>query len=126
MKGFSIGHAGNRVGWKTVSRLGINENMRRFKRNTDEMIREAARDVIILRNAYGDFRKKYPLEVRNTMERFLKIKSAIFAKEKQPEELRNIHKELMESWEKNRNVKAVVRGSLPEGVLIEIDGMKSK
>lgn len=90
------------------------------------MIREAARDVIILRNAYGDFRKKYPLEVRNTMERFLKIQSAIFTKEKQPEELRNIHKELMESWEKNRNVKAVVRGSLPEGVLIEIDGMKSK
>lgn len=124
VKGISVGHAGNKAGLATVLRLGVNESMQRAKRELDDKIREAQKELSILRNAYADFRQKYPPEQRNTMDMFLKIESAIFTKEQQMDELEVARTKLLEGWKKNQNVMAVIRGNLYEGVLVEIDGVR--
>lgn len=108
---------------KTILRLGINENMYKQKKKLDERIKEEAKELALLRNTYTDLRKKYLPEVRNTMEKFLKVENAIFTKEKQLEEWKATRKELTESWKHNKNVKIVITGRLYAGVVVQIDNV---
>ena len=75
-------------------------------------------------NAYLDFQKKYPPAVRNTMEMYLKIESAIYTKEKEITELSESQKQLEEKLKTMGDVKAVIKGSLYEGTIVEINGQK--
>lgn len=124
VKGILAGQTGNRAGIGTVLRLGVSDRIQRKRSELEDKIKEVEKELTILRNAYVDFRQKYPPEVRNTMEIFLKIESAIFTKEQQADELELAKRELLEGCSKNNNARMVIRGNLYEGTRVEINGIK--
>lgn len=123
-KGIQAYNVGNRVGLPTFIRIGTYEKMLQEQRQIGEEIIEVKKEMAILHNAYVDIRKKYPPEIRNTMEIYMKIESAIFTKEKQLDQLEFANVELRKKMQSVEDVKAVIRGTLFDGVTVEIGGTR--
>lgn len=119
--GMDMAYAGNRAGIPTILRLGITEER---QDDVDERLEEANKQLEILRNAYTDFHTKYPPEVRNTMDMYLKIESAIFTKEKEVEELTAYKAEMENEYKAARNAQAVIHDTVYEGTVFEICGKR--
>ena len=120
--GIDVAYAGNRVGIPTLLRLGVNEAMTDQKSLMEAKVEEANKQLEILRNAYADFHEKYPSEVRNTMEVYLKIESAIFTKEKEVDSLTFSIYEMEQVITAARDAQAVIHDTLYEGTVFEING----
>lgn len=121
VRGLFAYNLGNRAGIPTHVRLGVNEGIMQRGTRIENRIKEVTRELSILGNAYMDFQKKYPPEVRNTMEMYLKIESAIFTKEREIEHLYEAKQLHEENIEKIGCARAVIKGTLFEGIIIEID-----
>lgn len=121
IKGIMAYDIGNRAGIPTFVKVGVNETIMQRVTQTEEQIKEVNKELNILGNAYRDFQRKYPAEVRNTMSMYLKIENAIYTKEKELEKLYKIKMKVDADAEKKGFAEVVVRGNLYEGVLIEID-----
>ena len=119
-------YAGNRAGLATMIRMGIDEWISGQQDNLEARIAEGNKQLEILRNAYADFHAKYPPEVRNTMEMYLKIESAIFAKEKEVDELMIRKMEMENEVKLAKNAYAVIHDTLYEGTVFEINGKRWK
>ena len=119
-----MAYAGNRAGIATMIRLGVNDVITGMKSGMEAWIAEANKQLDILRNAYADFQKKYPPEVRNTMEMYLKIESAIFAKEKEVSELMQRRSNMESELDAVRNAHAVIHNTLYEGTTFVINGKR--
>ncbi len=117
-------HIGNHVGIHTELRLGVDTATIRKEKQIQEKIAEANKQLAILGQAYIDFQNKYPPEVRNTMEMFLKIESAIYTKELDLESLHKKQSKLQHKIKNMKGAKAVVAGNLFEGTSIYIDNIK--
>jgi hypothetical protein len=122
--GIRVDNLGNHAGIYTIVRMGVSDDILKRKKDIEQSIDSVSEELKILRSAYSEFLVKYPSEVRNTMEIFLKIEDAIFTKEKEMGELMRAKVHIDDDIKKLKNVKAVVKKSLYEGVEIEIDGMK--
>lgn len=123
IRGLSVYNMGNRVGLKTVVKLGINESIRQQKVRMEEEIKEINQQMNILGNGYLEFQRKYPPEIRNSMEMYLKIERAIYTKEK---ELENVYLQKLQlegMIQDTVDVEAYIRGTLFEGVTVEINGL---
>lgn len=117
---------GNRAGILTRINVGVSDKMRKEQREVEEKLRDNKMELMILQNAQADFQEKYPAEVRNTMEMYIKIDNAIFTKNKIIEDL-TVRKEAVEKNIANTmNSNIVCSGDLFEGVLIDINGLKWK
>ncbi|MCH5337873.1 MAG: DUF342 domain-containing protein [Acetatifactor sp.] len=114
--------AGNRVGIATKIRLGVNDEISGQKDDVEERIAETNKQLDILRNAYADFHEKYPPEVRNTMDMYLKVESAIFAKEKEMDMLMQYKMDMENEMKAVKNAHAVIHDTLYEGTVFEING----
>lgn len=123
-KGLQAYNVGNRVGLPTFIRIGTYEKMMQELRQIEEEILEVKREMAILQNAFVDFRKKYPPEVRNTMDVYMKIEKAIFTKETQLDQLEFANMEIRQKMQTAEDVKAVIRGTLFDGVTVEIGGTR--
>ena len=117
-----MAYAGNRAGIATVIRLGFDEELSEQQGDVDQRIAEANKQLDILRNAYADFHEKYPPEVRNTMDMYLKVESAIFTKEKEVDALMQYKMDMENEIKAVRNAQAVVHNTLYEGATFEING----
>ena len=117
-----MSYAGNRVGLATTFRLGLNDEIYRKQDDVDARIAEANKQLEILRNAYADFHVKYPPEVRNTMDMYLKIERAIFTKEKDVDDLMLYKMEMENELKLAKNAQAVIHDTLYEGTVFEING----
>lgn len=122
VKGMEAYNIGNHVGLPTFVKLGANETLWNQKREVEEEIGEVNEELTILRNAYTALRVKYPAEVRNTMDMYLRIESAIFTKEKQLDQLHFARLEMDKKLQTTEDVKAVIHGNLFEGVVMELGG----
>ena len=120
--GIDMTYAGNRVGLATLIRLGINEEISQQQDQVEERLAEANKQLDILRNAYADFHVKYPPEVRNTMDMYLKIESAIFTKEKEVDALLQYKADMESGIKSAREAQAVIHDTLYEGTVFEING----
>lgn len=121
VRGLFAQNLGNRAGIPTHVRLGVNEAILQRGVRIENRIKEVSRELSILGNAYMDFQKKYPPEVRNTMEMYLKIESAIYTKEREMEQLYEARQQYEENIDKIGCARAVIKGNLFEGIIIEID-----
>ena len=117
-------YAGNRAGIATMIRLGVNEELSELQEDVEQRIAETNKQLEILRNAYADFHVKYPPEVRNTMEMYLKVESAIFTKEKELDTLMQYKMDMENEIVAIRNAQAVVHDTLYEGTTFEINGKR--
>ena len=115
-------YAGNRAGIATVIRLGINDEIVEQQDDVEQRIEEANKQLDILRNAYADFHIKYPPEVRNTMDMYLKVESAIFTIEKEVDTLMQYKYDMEQEMIAVKNAQAVIHDTLYEGTVFEING----
>jgi uncharacterized protein (DUF342 family) len=122
-RGITAHNVGNHVGLPTYIRLGASEKLIKMRSQITEDINEARKELIFLHNAYNDFRRKYSPEIRNTMEMYLKIESAIFTKEKQIKELDEASVGIDRDIKELEDIKAVINGTLYEEVTIEVNGI---
>lgn len=123
-KGIQAYHIGNRAGIETVVELGANEQTRKRQLGIETKRKDVEQELLILGNSYMDFQRKYSAEVRNAMPLYLKIESAIYTKEK---ELQEIQAKMQQAEEEKRQIntaKAVIKGCLYEGTLVEIDCLR--
>ena len=124
INGFRGGNVGNRAGLFTILKVGINEVVLKNQMDIEEKINKVNKELSILGNAYMDFQRKYPPEIRNTMEMYLKIESAIYTKEKQMEQLYQAKTQMEENIQKTKDARAIVGGILYDGVIMEINGLR--
>jgi uncharacterized protein len=83
---------------------------------------EINREITLLGNSYADFQRKYPPDVRNTNKLYIKIENAIYTKKKELKEVSEQRKVLEEKTNKNKLAKVVIRGTVFNGVKIEVNG----
>lgn len=121
-KGMDVQFAGNHVGLATYLRIGVNDALFEQKNEIDAKINEAEKQLIIFQHAYADFQKKYSPEVRNVMDMYLKIESAIYTKEKEISELTEEKRRLEYEIKTVKDAEVLVRDTLYEGTQIQISG----
>lgn len=122
--GFRIFDAGNKAGILTQLKMGISHYMQERQRDLDSRMKEANKELSILGNAYIDFQRKYEPEVRNGMEMYLKIESAIFTVENKLAKLYEMKTKADEDIKKVGRASAVIRGNIYNGTAMEVDGLK--
>ena len=118
--------AGNRVGINTNLAITVSDEKKREKLATEEEIKKVTGELVTLKHSYEDFQAKYPPEIRNTMDIFLKMENAIFTKEKQLKELEDNITALEEEVTKLDLAKIQIRGNAYEGVTVAVRGMAWK
>jgi uncharacterized protein (DUF342 family) len=123
MGGIKVDNLGNPAGIITHVRIGINDSVVNQQRSIQTSIAGVNQELKVLRNAYGEFMVKYSAEERNNMEMFLKIESAIYTKELELEKLQASKDEIEQTVQKLKEVRAVVKNMLYEGVDIDINGV---
>lgn len=121
-RGMEVQYIGNRVGLATRIRLGVNDAVLKRQSIIDQKIEEVNKELFIFKNAYLDFQKKYPPEIRNVMDMYLKIESAIYTKEKEMGELLQQKQQIESELKKVKNAEVIVRDTLYEGTVFEING----
>ena len=121
-KGISAFNIGNVAGIITGVSVGGEEQFI-FELNVlEEKLCSSQRELELFKNAYMDFRRKYPPEVRNSNKIYLKLESAIHTKNLEIDKLHKKQKELMKERALADQFKIVVRGNLYQGVLVNING----
>ena len=115
---------GNNAGLATFIKLGMGERIVQKENELDNAIRNVNHDLFIFQNAHQDLQRKYPPEIRNSMEIYLKIESAVYTKEKEMEKLLQEKNKLKDDIKQAEFVNAVIENKLYEGVTFEIDGIR--
>lgn len=121
-RGMELQFAGNHVGLATCLRIGVDESLFQRKNALDAKIKEASKQLLIFHHAYSDFQKKYPPEVRNAMEMYLKIERAIYTKEKEIFEQSQERERLEQEMKEVRGAEIRVWDTIYEGTRIQISG----
>lgn len=123
-EGLRTSNLGNQAGLSTYVKLGIGERLEKKEEELGNAIRKVNQELYVLGNAHREFQCKYRAEVRNTMEIYLKIESAVYTKEKEMETLLQKKNKLEEEKKKKEFVSAVIDNQLYEGVTVEIDKIR--
>ena len=118
--------AGNRVGIATNLAITVSEEAKREKFQAEEEIKKVTGELKTLKNSYEDFQVKYPPEIRNTMDIFLKLENAIFTKEKQMKELVEELAALEDEIQELDLAQVVIKGNAFEGVTVTMRGITWK
>ena len=126
ISGLQAYNLGNRTGVATRIWLGATDEIRERLVLPEAEIKDAQKELKVLQNTCEDMRRKYPPEVRNTMESYLKMENAVFAKEKQLAKLIAQSQQIEDTLLNMNDAEAVVGGTIYEGVTIEMNGQKLK
>lgn len=124
VKGIKTYHLGNRAQLATTLRMGVNDNILKQKREVEKKLDSVLNELSILGNAHIRFQRTYPAEIRNMNEMYIKIENAIYTKELEQEALYKKKRQLEKHIEKMADAKAIIRGTLYEGCIIEIDKLR--
>ncbi len=119
-----VHNLGNPVAAKTNVKLGISEEMQKESRQAEEKLAELDKDIMLILRAKMEFEKKYPPEVRNIMDMYIKMGNAAYTLNKQREEIAARKKKLSEQIAKTLSAEMVVTGHLYDNNVIEINGSR--
>lgn len=119
-----VSSLGNETGLRTVVRMGISEAMKKEQRNIDDHMVELDNKLKVLMKGQKDFRDKYPPDIRNTMDIYIKIENAIFTLEKEKDEYKEKKDKLLRQIANTADAMLTVTGELYDNILVEIDGRK--
>lgn len=122
-KGFRITNAGNSIGLHTALKVGYNEQIQEKIHNLNSAIWEAEQELGMLNNSYQGIVSKYPPEIRNSMELFIKLEKSVNAKRKQITDMRA---QLEKFHNKLKEAKVVIGGQAFEGTVVEINNRRWK
>jgi uncharacterized protein (DUF342 family) len=124
VEGIIADNIGNHAGMYTTLKLGVNDGITKQMKNIEHSIASVNEEVKILHNAYDDFVKKYPSEIRNTNPTFLKLENAIYTKEMERDKLIESKTELSKNMERMQESEIIIRNTLYEGVDMDINAIR--
>ena len=120
IKGLRAYNIGNSTGIKTMIKIGADESIMQDKQSVERQILDTNQKLAILGNSYIDFQRKYPPEVRNLMDNYLKIENAIYTEEMHLDELYKKQSKIEDTIKSVADARIVVDGDLHEGTSITI------
>lgn len=120
-KGFRIKNSGNSIGLHTALKIGHNEEIQKKMHELNSAVWEAEQELHMLNNSYQSVVAKYPPEVRNTMDLFIKLEKSVMAKRTQINEMRA---RLEKYQNKVKDAKVVIGGHAFEGTVVEINNRR--
>lgn len=123
-RGFRVNHVGNHAGLPTVLKLKVDDKIWEENRRVQTGIQDVERELQMLKNAYDDFREKFPPEVRNNMEVFRKVENAVHTKSKQLSQLRDLKEQIEQKIQLANEAKVVITGQAHEGTVLEMNGSR--
>lgn len=123
-RGVKAPFIGNRIGIPTWIKVGIDEGIWKQLAQTEEQIRTLNKELYILENACRDYQKKYPPEVRNTMNLYVKIEMAIETNDTRRQELITAKKQMEQEIRSLQNVYISAEYFIEEGVTVELNGLR--
>lgn len=115
---------GNPAGIATNVKVGREQGYFKRKDALLQKIEEDEKELGLLKNAYQDFQKKFPPEIRNTNEIYLKLEDAIYTKGNDVKELKEKLEQLEDEVANGKTAKVVVSGKVYQGVSVYIDDVK--
>ena len=121
-EGVSSYYIGNTAGVDTYIKVGIEQKYYNEIAELEDRKQTIERELVLLRNAYMDIRRKYKPEERNINPMFIKMESAIYTKKL---ELKDAHDEadrLRQEENKIKQAKIIVQGTIYRGVRINVNG----
>ncbi|MBQ9140557.1 MAG: DUF342 domain-containing protein [Lachnospiraceae bacterium] len=122
--GFRLGNVGNQAGLHTVLKLMVDSRVWEENRMIKSAIADVKNELQMLNKSYDEFKAKFPPEVRNAMEIFAKIEKAVYTKNKQLEQLKQVEEETEKKLRKVRDAKVIVSKQAFEGTVVELDGCR--
>lgn len=122
--GIEVNDIGNESELATYVRIGVNEKLWKRRVMLEESIESVTEELFRIKDAYQMMRKKYPPEVRNSMDIYLQAETAITRKQNQLKQLKKMREDLKKELGEIENVEAVIHGTVYEGVMIELNAEK--
>ncbi|MCR4788786.1 MAG: FapA family protein [Lachnospiraceae bacterium] len=119
-----VGNVGNDMDVRTVIRLGISDKVREEQRRVENQLMDCDNKLKVLENGQRDFQAKFPAEIRNAMEMYIKIENAIYTINLDKQELLNRRNEIMRQIANTADAMLTVTGNLYGNILIEIDSKR--
>ncbi|MGN0337637.1 MAG: DUF342 domain-containing protein [Lachnospiraceae bacterium] len=123
-QGLRANRLGNQAGLATYIRLGESDRLRAREMEINEAVRSIDAELETLTRAHEEFMRKYQPQIRNTMELFQKIQSAIYTKEQELDGWMRKRRCLEDEKRKAVSVSAVVETKLYESVTFEIERVR--
>lgn len=115
-------YIGNDAGIMTYIRLGKNDDLFNREKELLEKEKSIEQEILLLKNAYFSFQRKYSVEERNINPMYLKLENAIYTKEMEMGEVLAEKEKIQKKKNKYMAAKLIVRGTLFEGVSLNING----
>ena len=122
-KGFRITNSGNAIGLHTELKVGYNEEIQKKIHDLNSAIWEAEQELHMLNNSYQSVVAKYPAEVRNTMDLFIKLEKSVVTKRTQ---IADMQAKLEKYRDRIKQAKVVIGGHAFEGTIVEINNRRWK
>lgn len=116
-----VSNVGNHNGIVTTIRVGYNKDNDKEIEDYSGQLKEAEKQLRILMNALEEYKGNYPPEVRNTMPMFLKIENAIYTKQKELQDIREMMEQQKKEQQEYREAYLKVYGTLYEGTMVTIN-----
>lgn len=120
-KGFRITNAGNSIGLHTALKVGYNEEIQQKIHNLNTALWESEQELHMLNNSYQGIVAKYPPEIRNSMDLFIKLEKSVIAKRTQ---IADMKAKLEKYQNKQKDAKVVIGGRAFEGTVVEINNRR--
>lgn len=115
---------GNKAKLRTEVYVGREDKYIKDKNQLALQIKSVGKELSLLRSAYQNFQKKFTPEERNINPTYLKVEDAIYTKELELKEIRKKDAYLEEEIEKSRYAKMIVKGTIYQGVRVDVNGAK--
>lgn len=121
----NVTNVGNDLGVRSTIKLGVSEAMLKEQKRLENASVELNNKLIVLLKGQKDFQDKYPAEIRNAMEMYIKIENAIYTLKKEEAELKEARDELLVQIAGTSDSMMNVSGTLYDNIVIEIDGKRT-
>jgi len=123
-RGIKAANVGNELGVRSMIKMGVSDAMTSKLRNYDSQLVDYENKLKILYKGQRDFQDKYPAEVRNTLEVYIKIENAIFTLGQEKEEIQEDREKLLRLIMMTQDAMLTVTGTLYDNIVVDIDGKK--
>lgn len=124
MRNIEVYNLGNKSGLVSNVILGNAERMQQTREVVKAKIEQAKKEQDSFIHARTDMQAKYPPEIRNTMELYLKIEAAIYTKQKQIDELKLQMEAIDIKMRQVNSAAVIIKGVVYEGVTVQIGNAK--
>ncbi|MCQ2080426.1 MAG: FapA family protein [Lachnospiraceae bacterium] len=121
----NVSNVGNNLGVRTYIKLGVSDAMRDEQKRIESSLVDLNNKLAVLLKGQSDFQAKYPAEIRNAMEMYIKIENAIYTVNKDKEELNEEKAKILEQIASTGDALINVTGTLFDNIIIEIDGKRT-